>query len=161
MAGKDGWGSTVVLLLMIFLGTVGYNHWDAWTKPAVKPVVASVPNSATKSVPRFLVDPEARLDLSDLKMFKSSAFPVSGDLRPLWTTTGRIKNNTTFTLKEVRLQIHINNPRGDEADSAQLVVKTPIPPMGTISFEQNIQVLPPTKWEWTCNIVQAVIDSDQ
>ncbi len=60
------------------------------------------------------------------------------------------------------MRILIYDALGEEADSAQLTVTTLIPPQDTVSFEENIQVLPPAgKWSWMCDLVQAVVALEQ
>jgi len=84
--------------------------------------------------PQLLAYPTTQLDLYELTMSKSRTFTVSGDLRPIWTVRGRIRNHTApaCSIKEVRLHIRIYDAAGNEADSALLTVVMLIPPQDTV-----------------------------
>ncbi len=124
---------------------------------------ASVRTSPKVAAPSSLTDPSTQLDLFDLVMVKSPEIPLNGDLRPIWTVSGRIRNLTTFSIKGVQIQVHILYKSNSlEADSARFEVNTPIPPLETIAFKQDIQVQPPKeKWGWTYDVVGAKTDSGQ
>ena len=131
----ESWVSSLFLLFVALGGFwwVADYAWDKVTKLVAKPGVTSTAaatgsaSTAAANVapkpPQLLEYPAAQLDLSDLTMSKSRAFIVTrGDLRPLWTVRGRIKNRTVpaRSIKEVQSHIRIYDALGEEADSAQL-----------------------------------------
>jgi hypothetical protein len=174
---SEGWGSLLLSLFFLVGGFwwVADYAWDKIAKFANKPAVASTtaagvtapitPAAPKPSGPQLLDYPTGQLDLIGLTMSKSRAFiATGGDLRPLWTVRGRIKNHTApaVSIKEIRLHIRIYDAAGEEADSALLTVRTLIPPQDTVSFEENIQVMPPDgKWSWMCDLEQAVVAPEQ
>jgi len=81
-------------------------------------------------------------------MQKSSKFSVNGDLRPFYVVSGRIQNNSPYTVIGVRLFVQVSTAHGKQ-DSAVLSLKTNILPGEPQTFQQTIQLLPPPgKWNW-------------
>jgi hypothetical protein len=89
-----------------------------------------------------------QLEFSSLVMQKSSKFSVNGDLRPFYVVSGRIQNNSPYTVVGVRLFVQVWTAQGKQ-DSAVLSLKTNILPGEPQTFQQTIQLLPPPgKWNW-------------
>jgi len=155
-------GKTIWLWILIgCVAAVLLSRWSDSRKP-IQPA-EGVSSGATTArptpAPSLLSDPSNQLELFDLTMVKSSAYRLSGDLRPIYIVSGRIKNATGFTVKDVQIQVHIIRKAGGlEVDSSRLTVGTPIPALETISFRQEIQIQPSqSAWEWTYEPIEAKI----
>lgn len=96
-----------------------------------------------------------RIDLFDMVMARSRAYKVSGDLRPIWIVSGRLRNNTALAIGHVRLHISLIDKRtNSEVDGSDLDLVTNIRPWSVGSFSQEVQVLPPNKpWYWKSEAV--------
>ena len=109
---------------------------------------AAPPRPAVAAAPTKPIVMPTQLEFSDLVMQKSSKFSINGDLRPFYVVSGRIQNNSPFTVTGVRLFVQVWTVHGKQ-DSAVLSLKTNILPGGAQTFQQTIQLLPPPgKWNW-------------
>ena len=101
------------------------------------------------------IDPSS-LELFDGEMRKSTAFRLSGDLRPIWIVSGRIRNNSSSEVGSVTIRISINaTSTQDQFDGATLAIDTDIPPGSVGSFSREIQIMPPAvPWGWSYDIVK-------
>jgi hypothetical protein len=105
-----------------------------------------------------LDDPDKNLPLSDLSLARVNGMrALAGDLRPYWVVSGRIHNDTALPVKDIHLHITIRTKGSEEEiDSAELILKNEIPADDTVSFMQNIQLLPTQgAWEWDCTVAGA------
>jgi hypothetical protein len=97
------------------------------------------------------------VEILDAAMSRSSDRIVSSpthDLRPLYPVTGRIRNNSTFTARSLRVRISVLDTTMKEVDGTELDIKTPIPPGSVRAFDQQIQIMPPGgKWTWNYDVV--------
>jgi hypothetical protein len=84
----------------------------------------------------------SQLGFSDLVMQKSPKFSISGDLRPFYVVSGRIQNNSRYTVTAVRLFVQVWTANRKQ-DTAVLNLKTDILPSEAQTFQQGIQLLPP------------------
>jgi hypothetical protein len=137
MANNNRTTAWAWLLIVFVLGIVLY-RWDD-SRKQVRPTEGASTNMtlAPKASlsPSLLSAPASQLDLFDLTMAKSSAYRLSGDLRPIYIVSRNIKNLTEFTIKDAEIQVRIlRKTDGLEIDSNRFVVSTTIPPAETISF---------------------------
>jgi hypothetical protein len=91
-------------------------------------------------------------------MQRSAAIQLSGDLRPIWIVSGRIRNNSPAEISSVTIEINIV-PRTDPlpVDSATLVIETDLPPDAVGSFSREIHILPPKGgWDFTYSVTKAL-----
>lgn len=137
-------GSLAVLLLVV--------GCDQFQDAAKAPPPAPVANSAPATINPQLIE------IFDGEMRKSSAFRLSGDLRPIWIVSGRIRNNSSSELGHVTVRINVTGKAtSDQFDGATLKIDTDIPPGSVGSFTRDIQIMPPTvPWAWSYDIVKAV-----
>ena len=95
------------------------------------------------------------LEFSGLAMQKSSKFSITGDLRPFYLVSGRIQNNSSYTVTGVRLFVRIWTVDAKQ-DSAVLNLKTYILPGEAQTFDQETQLWPPLgKWNWQYEALSA------
>jgi hypothetical protein len=128
-------------------------------QPAQKPVAQPQP---LKKVDVLVDDPDTKLTLSNLGLAPAKSYvKMFKDLRPYWTVTGRIQNQTMFPMRNVRLQAHmVERDTNVEADSTVFELSQEIPANSTVSFAQAIQIQPPAGhlWRWECGVVEAHTD---
>ena len=148
--------ASVLLLLLVEIGAIA--GCDI-TRPKPNNVTTHPLRSSAddigKDIP--LDDPSKNLPLTDLRLAKSDARRLTGDLRPFWVVQGRIQNNTVLPVKDIHLRITLRY-RGTitDVDSADVILKDEIFAGTTTSFMQAIQILPPDKaWEWDCTVLEA------
>ena len=115
-------------------------------KPAPVAAAPQPPAVVAAPVKPFVMPTE--LEFSSLRMQKSSKFSISGDLRPFYLVSGRIHNNSSYTVTGVRFFVQIWTVEGKQ-DSAVLNLKTYILPDEVQTFDQETQLWPPLgKWNW-------------
>jgi hypothetical protein len=113
-----------------------------------QPAVPQQTTVAAAAAPAKPVVTTAQLEFSDLEMRRSSKFSINGDLRPFYRVSGRIQNNSPYTVTAVRFFVQVWTANGKQ-DSAVLNLKTNILPSEAQTFMQDIQLLPPPgKWNW-------------
>jgi len=124
-------------------------------------------NASTKSEPAPTSTTETKrteaaeiwpkqIEVFDASMRRSDTRMMTGDLRPIWVVSGRIKNNSPQQLAEVLLRITVVK-RGtvEPVDEADLRLDTDIAPLGVSSFSRNVQLLPPQQaWEWDLEVIK-------
>lgn len=97
--------------------------------------------------------------IEDGVLHRSSTRSLSGDLRPFWTVSGRLKNISLTDVQSVtlRIEIHKGTYEGAVVDSADLVIDSLIPAGAMTSFSRDIQIMPPDgNWEWNYLVMKAV-----
>jgi hypothetical protein len=117
------------------------------------PVVLGQPVAAPTILPsKIKVLDDTFIRPSERRIIASS----KGDMRPFYRVVGRMQNNSAVEIGEVHLRISILDQRSKiEADGADISLSIPIPPGATRAFDQEIQVLPPLNWTWTCEVISA------
>jgi hypothetical protein len=78
-----------------------------------------------------------------------------GDMRPIYRVVGRMRNDSPVEIVKVHLRISILDQSRTEVDGADIALGIDIPPGATRAFDQEIQVLPPPKWTWNCEVISA------
>jgi hypothetical protein len=140
-----------ILLVVLIRAWGGCDYLDK------KTTIGPESPASSKAQPAAPI-PVDQVELFDTVMQHSDERMLTGDLRPVWIVSGRIRNNSMEYLGELHLRIHIT-PRGstDEVlDEANLVIETDISPGSAESVSRKIQILPPQKaWEWTYEVVDA------
>jgi hypothetical protein len=98
------------------------------------------------------------IDVTEAKIRRSTAFRLDGDLRPVWTVTGRLRNLSSIEIKSVSLKIGIFKKSDSEVvDEAILVIDMDLLPSGIGSFSRDIQILPPeSPWGWSCEPIKVI-----
>jgi len=120
------------------------------------PPQTTSPASASVPGPREWSADEAQSLLRLSALLLGSETPVisstSGDLRPLWTASGRITNLSTSTVTSVRLKlIASERANGHDLDTAIVPIQQVIPPAATVSFRREVQLMLPSRgWAWMC-----------
>jgi hypothetical protein len=116
----------------------------------------SIPANTAKATPTT-INPQL-IELVDGKMERSKAFRIDGDLRPIWTVSGRIKNWSPWDIKSVTIRIDISSRGSSQVvDQATLQIDADIPSESIGSFSREIQILPPnTAWQWSYEVVNVV-----
>jgi hypothetical protein len=148
-------GPIFVLLLVLLIGC---DDVDKTTSTDPQPVTSSAPATPTTPAPATI--PQEQIELFDGSMARSNERILTGDLRPLWIVSGRIRNYSGEDLAHLRLQVHIferrNEGNGTLRDEANLDLETDIPAGGVGSFSRQVQLLPPPKaWDWDWVVVEA------
>ncbi len=141
------WKARTCLLALIFV--IGCDQYKEAPKP--------LPPTPAISAPPATIDP-LLIELVEGNMRRSTAFRIDGDLRPVWTVSGRIRNHSSSELKSVSLKIQIQaKSTADVVDENVLVVDTEIPPGSISSFSRDIQIMPPDiPWAWNYHAVKAI-----
>src|SRR5262249_6980200 len=112
--------------------------------PAPSPITTPTPKSRAKDVGLF--DPNLK---------KSIAEPVTGDLRPIYVFSGRLKNLSSQNITDVtvRVAIFANDKIFDQAD---LHINRAIPPNAVTGFSEEVRIMPPRgKWNWAFSVMDA------
>lgn len=80
----------------------------------------------------------------------SAVVPMTGDLRPLWRVSGRVRNRCPNQFSDVTYLIHIYRKNTiEELDSTELIISGTIEPDSTRGFEQTVHLrINEPKWEW-------------
>jgi hypothetical protein len=121
------------------------------SKTAAEPSAAPAKPIPAEPIPREPALNSEDLTFSDLMIQPSPNISVAGDLRPLWRVQGRIHNRSPYTIKSVRLLVHVWT-KVERSDSAIFELKTEIPPGEVQSFGQDIHLSPPEgDWSWDCH----------
>ncbi len=118
------------------------NSNPAEPKPA--PIAVAKEKSSLDGV--FLFDPSLR---------PASTRPTTGDMRPIYVFSGRIKNRSVHNLSDVtvRVAIFVN---GTVVDQADVHIHRIVAPNAVTSFSEEIRILPPSgKWNWAFNVINA------
>jgi len=76
--------------------------------------------------------------------------PVTGDLRPFWRISGRVRNNCPRELTDVTFSIVVVKKKTyEQLDTSELTVKGTIPPYSTRGIEENVHLrIAVPDWEW-------------
>jgi hypothetical protein len=119
------------MTVAVLLGSAGCDSQPAAPRPST---VAAAPAKP-------IVAP-SQLEFSGLVMQKSPKYSISGDLRPFYVVSGRIQNNSRYTVTAVRLFVQVWTANRKQ-DTAVLNLKTDILPSEAQTFQQGIQLLPP------------------
>jgi len=149
-------GRAIPIVLLLVLVLCGCDHLD---KNAT--VTGSAPASSTalaKAIAPPAAIPAEQIEMFDMVMQRSDARVLTGDLRPFWIVSGRIRNNSGEHLSKLQLRIYIKARGNTEEvqDEANLHLEADVSPGGVGSFSRNIQILPPQKaWDWTYEVVEA------
>jgi hypothetical protein len=138
----------VLAVLLFIFGCDQFQDTSKTATPAPVPV---------ENKPPATINPEL-VELFDGVMQRSTAIQLSGDLRPIWIVSGRIRNNSFSELASVSIQINITSRSTSETvDGAVLVVDTDIPSGSVGSFSREVHILPPNGgFDWTYEITKAV-----
>jgi C4-dicarboxylate transporter len=162
--GKSGWATIFVILLIGCLGmtdTVQNALKKLFARPAAATVSANAAPVASPVAPdsNLLID-TSQISLFDMRMEKSAKFSISGDLRPIWTVNGRIKNDSAMDLKEVKIEVDLFTLKTMERiDSAFITVSSFVPAMGVTAFRQEIHLQPGREPStWSAVVVAATIE---
>jgi hypothetical protein len=90
--------------------------------------------------------------LSDTTLSKSSSVPITGDLRPQWRVSGRVRNNCERDISEVTFFIvAFKKDSFEELDTTELTLKGAIAANSTRGIEENVQLritLKDGAWAW-------------
>lgn len=99
-----------------------------------------------------------QIGLTEGNIRKSPAISISGDLRPTWIVSGRIRNHSAVDLQSVSVSVRIYSKASTNLmDEAILKVDTNIPAHSVVSLSRNVQLLPPDDaWNWDWAVVKAV-----
>jgi hypothetical protein len=140
-------GSAIVLLSVVLIGCEDVGKTNSTDSQSV---TSSAP-TPTKPAPATI--PQEQIELFDGSMVRSNERILTGDLRPLWIVSGRIRNHSGEDIAHLRLQIQIferqNEGNGTLRDVANLDFETDIPAGVVGSFSRQVQLLPPQKaWDW-------------
>jgi hypothetical protein len=113
---------------------------------------APIENKAPTSIDLSLIEP------FDLKLQRSKAFRMDGDLRPIWIVSGRIRNRSDVEIKSISLSFDISTKSAYAlVDTANITIDTDIEPHSVASFSREVQVLPPdSEWTWYWHVTKAV-----
>jgi hypothetical protein len=148
------------LAFVMFLVIRGLDTLPVW-KRAAPPAAEEKQKddfAALALAPRALPHPNEELDIFDVAMRPTTVISRRADQRPIYLVTGRIKNRTLYQVDEVWIDLNIyDTATGGMVDSA--VVKLEDLGLsgndGVISFSRTVQVLPPPKWGFNYDILQA------
>lgn len=142
---KIAWG----FVLLLALSGTGCNEIQNPTAPSPndsKPAVAAASNSKQLSAQVFVYDPSLRPAL---------ARPITGDMRPIYVFSGRIRNISSQNLSRVTMRLGIF-ASGVEVDQTDVNIVRSIPPNGISSFSEQVHILPPKgKWNWSALVIDA------
>jgi hypothetical protein len=139
-----------MLPLLMVLVLVGC---DESLRPATK---QPEPVTATPSSPKPTEPLPIAVD--EIELFDGMAHPseeraLTGDLRPVWIVSGRIRNSSSKELGGLRVRFFVTARGKPEEieDETILDFPTDILPSSVGSFSRKIQLLPPRgayDWDW-------------
>jgi hypothetical protein len=134
-----------VMFMAIAVSLLYVDGCDSQPAGPQQPPVAAAPAQP-------IVTP-SQLEVSGVVIQKSPKLSVKGDLRPFYRVSGRIRNNSPYTVTALRLFLKVWTPSGKQ-DSAVLTLKKDILPSEAQTFEEEIQLLPPPgKWNWQYEVL--------
>jgi hypothetical protein len=116
------------------------------------PVVLGQPAAAPTILPSKI---QVLDDTSMGPSERRSVAAPKGDMRPLYRVVGRLRNDSAVEIGAVHLRISILDGSMKEVDGADISLSMDLPPGATRAFDQEIQVLPPPKYRWTCEVISA------
>jgi hypothetical protein len=149
-------GKFITLIIALAMLTLGGCDDLASNSRATKPQAPS-PTASVQPISPPTISP-SQLELFDGSLQRLAERALTGDLRPFWLVSGRIRNNSSKMLSEVRIRIYINlrGKPGDVEDEAVIDIPTDISPASVGSFSRKIQLLPPQEaWEWDWTVDDA------
>ena len=152
------WG--VIGLLLLACALVWQHDRD---KAAAAAKAQTDDFAALALAPRVLPHPNEELDVFDVVMRPTTDISRRPDQRPIYMVMGRIKNHTMYQVDEVWINLQIYDAAaGGVVDSAVVKLEDLGLPEndGVISFSRTVQVLPPPKWGFNYDIVQAKSDPE-
>lgn len=142
----------VAFLVLIFLQSSSCDYLDKNTT-TTNPESQTLPQKPPKAP---AIAPE-QIELFDTVMQRLDERALTGDLRPFWKISGRIRNNSDQRLGGLLLRVYVIERGGTEIqDEVNLRLETDISSRSVGSFSRQIQLLPPQKpWSWNYEIVEA------
>ena len=90
------------------------------------------------------------IDPPDTSLVRASSVPVTGDLRPLWRVSGRVRNKCPNEFYDVEYLIHVYRKNAIvELDSTELIISGTIAANSTRGFEQTVHLrINEQNWDW-------------
>ena len=134
-----------VLMALVFSGCGQPNgNSEAITPETQASTTLPKPPTQTNKAPLTIsVD---QIQLTDMVMEGTDLVAVGDDRRPVWILSGRIKNNSSEYLSNLRLQIYFKSRAGGAIpDVANLDLETTISPHSVGAFSTRIQMRSPQK----------------
>lgn len=140
-------------ITLVFLAVVGGLAWAHRAKPGTKPEPEIVPRA------QLLEHVDKQLSAFDMEMRRDSSIAISGDLRPTWEVSGRLKNHTYYFVDDVWIEIHLRDKAtGNELDSTVIKLDSLRLPQGdgVVAFARSVKLLTPDRpWNWDYEIIYA------
>ena len=88
--------------------------------------------------------------LPDTTLSRSSSVPITGDLRPLWRVSGRVRNNCQREISDITFFIvAYKKDSFEQLDASELTLKGTIAAASTRGIEENVHLrIAVRDWGW-------------
>ena len=85
-----------------------------------------------------------------MRLAKSSVVPVTGDLRPFWRVSGRVRNNCQRDISDVTFIVVVNKKdTNEQLDTSELILKGTTAANTTRGLEQDVHLrIAGREWDW-------------
>ena len=141
-------------LALVFVFIIGFTGCDE-----VKPTPPRPAQKAEAPKPKSLSpeDIDRYIDGGGIHLVRSTSRVLSGDIRPSWIAYGRIRNNSDFDIKTLKVRLDVVEKKTfDPLDTADFSVED-IPSHTTKGFRREVQLLiEENQFQFTYNIIEAI-----